>query len=64
MAGAWFGVVKLPLIFIVFIAVVMLIMVGEALLKRRGRFGTAYAHLAASLGAVLVDSSSLDWIKQ
>lgn len=64
MAGAWIGAAKLPLIFIVFIAAVLLMMVLEALLKRRNSFGTGCAHLAASLAAVMLDSSSLDWIKQ
>ena len=63
-AGAWFGVAKLPLLFIAFIGAVILMMAVEAMLKRRGMMGTGSAHLAASLACVLVDSPSLDWIRQ
>ncbi len=64
MAGAWFGITKLPLIFIVFIGTVILMMVIEAILKRKSPLGTGWAHLLTSMVCVLIESPSLEWIRE
>lgn len=53
MAGAWFGVAALPLIFAVFAGTVILMLVVEVALKRSSSLPTGAAHFAASLACVL-----------
>lgn len=53
MAGAWFGVGALPLIYAVFVGTIVLVTVAAMIVKRRSSFPTGSAHLAASLACVL-----------